>query len=103
MAEKNCENCAREDCAFIPPSGGVHCGYWKSDTPAVNRWIQCSERLPETGTDVIVYYPYWQESPVQIAHLQHDYYLWETSDGEYNLPAKAVTHWMPLPEPPESE
>lgn len=66
-------------------------------------WIPCSERLPETGTDVIVYYPYWQESPVQIAHLQHDYYLWETSDGEYNLPAKAVTHWMPLPEPPESE
>lgn len=67
------------------------------EAPAVNRWIPCSERLPETGVDVIVY---WQGSLIKIAHLMHDY-LWETSDGEYDLPAKDVTHWMPLPEPPE--
>ena len=63
------------------------------------QWIPCSERLPETGTDVIVYYPYWYKSPVQIAHLKGDF--WESSDGEYDFPVKAVTHWKPLPEPPE--
>ena len=71
------------------------------DAPAVNRWIPCSERLPETGTDVIVYYPYWYKSPVQIAHLKGDF--WESSDGEYDFPVKAVTHWKPLPEPPGGE
>lgn len=66
------------------------------DANAINRWIPCIERLPETGVDVIVY---WQGLLIKIAHLMHDY-LWETSDGEYDLPAKDVTHWMPLPEPP---
>ena len=71
--------------------------------PAVNRWIPCSKRMPEVDEDVIVYYSFWKDNPIQIAHLQQDYYFWETSDGEYNLPAIAVTHWMPLPESPEKE
>ena len=98
MAEKNCENCSREDCAFIPPAGDVHCGYWKSDTPAVNRWIPCSERLPYIGVDVIVYVRTWREHKVQFGYR----YSEETwSVANVGVPNDEITHWMPLPEPPK--
>ncbi len=61
------------------------------------KWIPCSERLPEIGDEVIVYYSYCERSPIQVAHLQYDGMTYELSNGEYNLPVKAVTHWMPLP------
>ena len=51
------------------------------------RWIPCSERLPEAGADVLAYSRY--------KGVVVDYYdgvLWGYDD---------VTHWMPLPEPPE--
>ena len=101
MDERNCENCAREDCAFIPPAGEVHCEYWHSDAPAVNRWIPCAERLPEIDKDVLVFYPYWNSAPIQVAHLNYDGLTFELSDGEFNLAVKSVTHWMPLPDAPE--
>lgn len=71
--------------------------------PAVNRWIPCSEMLPEIDRDVLVYYPYWKDNPIQVAHLEYESMYFELSDGEYNLPVNAVTHWMHLPERPESE
>ena len=98
MAEKNCENCAREDCAFIPPAGYVHCEYWKSDTPSVNRWIPCSDRLPDVDTNVLIYYPKWQDAPVQTAHIMSDGICWEFSDGEFYPSMREITHWMPLPD-----
>ena len=73
------------------------------DAPAVNRWIPCSERLPEVDTDVIVFYSSWRDKTIQVAHLNYDKLTFELSDGEYHFPASAVTHWMPLPEPPEKE
>lgn len=66
------------------------------------RWIPCSERLPNGGKDVIVYTKAWEEH-IQIAHIQYDGILWELSDGEFYFSMSDVTHWMPLPEPPESE
>lgn len=66
-------------------------------------WILCSERLPEIDEDVLIYYPLWKDSPIQVAHLQHDGILFESSDGEFNFKASAVTHWMPIPDPPVNE
>lgn len=51
------------------------------------RWIPCSERLPEVGVEVLVY----SESDGEAV----DYY-----GGEF-FRWPDVTHWMPLPEPPE--
>ena len=68
----------------------------------IPEWIPCSERLPEFDEDVLVYYPPWKDNPIQIAHMQQDG-IWETSDGEFNFSAKAVTYWMPIPEPPVKE
>lgn len=51
------------------------------------RWIPCSLRMPEVGEEVLVY--------SRSSGMAADYYdrgLFGYSD---------VTHWMPLPEPPE--
>lgn len=72
--------------------------------PSVNRWIPCSERMPEEGQDVIIYIAKgWDITPIQVAHIQYDSTLWEFSDGEFYPSKNEVSHWMPLPEPPEEE
>jgi hypothetical protein len=65
--------------------------YWNS----VNRWIPCSERLPEYGEYVMFirkncecYIGYYDEK-----NTWNTDYQWFTGED--------VTHWMPLPEPPE--
>ena len=61
------------------------------------RWIPCSERLPETnGKDAsyLVYVPSF--GAVDIADYHPDVDEWTFMC----LPV-TVTHWMPLPEPPE--
>lgn len=58
------------------------------------RWIPVSERLPELGLSVIGVGG--ESSPREMwLDLNHQ---WHMADGsEVDL----VTHWMPLPEPPE--
>ena len=61
------------------------------------RWIPCSEKMPETnGKDVsyLVYVPSFEA--VDIADYHPDVDEWTFMC----LPV-TVTHWMPLPEPPE--
>lgn len=50
------------------------------------RWIPCSERLPEAGEEVLVF-----SRSRGIAVDYYDRCLFGYAD---------VTHWMPLPEPP---
>lgn len=71
-----------------------------ADVEPVRRWIPCSERLPEicsvNGKTVsyLVYVPSF--GAVDIADYHPDVDEW-TFMG---LPV-TVTHWMPMPEPPE--
>ena len=51
------------------------------------RWIPCSERLPEVGEEVLVY--------SRSSGMAVDYY----DRGLFGY--SGVTHWMPMPEPPE--
>lgn len=57
------------------------------------RWIPVSERLPERGQEVIIYTGNIQK-PTVLA-----YQFW---NPKYDTWAH-VTHWMPLPTPPEGE
>ena len=74
------------------------------DAPAVNRWIPCSERLPEkTGYYLVC------DSTAEFDNARgrqdvskfvigrHGGHWYGAIRGEY------ITHWMPLPEPPEKE
>ena len=81
-------------------NAGFDAGHAKGAADAI-RWIPCKERLPERDLDVLVYVKSWNN--IQVAHIQYDGILWELSDGEFSFSKSHVSHWMPLPEPPERE
>lgn len=65
------------------------------------RWIPVTERLPEQGKRyLVIRYDYVTNTPfVDILwHDAHDLWWNRLYKGQY-----AVTHWMPLPEPPKEE
>jgi hypothetical protein len=61
------------------------------------RWIPCSERLPELYKDVLVWYvnDYHIACLVQIDNIK--YWHFESSEMDSNI--DNVMAWMPLPEP----
>lgn len=64
-----------------------------------SEWISVEERLPEADTDVLVITCHGSFK-VARCNIYHNgtLVLWMTNDG---LGEKAITHWMPLPEPPK--
>lgn len=63
------------------------------------RWLPVTERLPGNGTKCLVArYDYVTKTPF-VDLLWFDNSWWDRlNSGDY-----AVTHWMPLPEPPKEE
>ncbi|HBA3366562.1 TPA: DUF551 domain-containing protein [Escherichia coli] len=81
------------------------------DSGIKDGWISCSERMPEMGerqcyvlaADFINNYP--PNIPNTQVGVYGDWFndgnpTWDDGDGE-DLYLKEVTHWMPLPEPPQ--
>lgn len=75
----------------------------------MSEWIKVSERLPESKDDSV--FAYWAHNGgMDMVHIQ-DYFDDITNgfdDGGNQLYTKwylssGVTHWMPLPAPPEAE
>lgn len=72
------------------------------------RWIQVEERLPENGVPVFINYIGSNDGKYHpdgtAVWTDHGCFWWEGSledcDTEVAVP---ITHWMPLPEPPEVE
>ncbi|EFI6855303.1 DUF551 domain-containing protein [Escherichia coli] len=74
-------------------------------------WISCSERMPEMGERqcYVLAADFKNNYPPNIPNTQVGVYgdwfndgnpTWDDGDGE-DLHLKEVTHWMPLPEPPQ--
>ena len=98
---------ACEDC-FENRKGGVYEDRWNTrpiedalnariaELEAERRWIPVSERLPERDGFYLVL-----ENVNQVAGYYHwcKVFGWNTDGGRTNI--QSVTHWMPLPEPPE--
>lgn len=68
----------------------------KAEGYTVQKWIPCSERLPEENVSVLCYMRIGE-----IVVMEYGGDGWYCGVTRYNQ--RAVTHWMPLPEPPESE
>lgn len=67
------------------------------------RWIPVTERLPEDRGDVLVA-AYWHERwGVYMGWCAPERAAWSVHIGIEDRNDVAVTHWMPLPEPPEVE
>ena len=76
-----------------------------------NSWISCSERMPEMGERqcYVLAADFKNNYPPNIPNTQVGVYgdwfndgnpTWDDGDGE-DLYLKEVTHWMPIPEPPQ--
>ena len=61
-----------------------------------SRWIPVTERLPDIGSSCLI-------SPVSgcVAEGQYDGDGWTQYRWSAKLDKDAVTHWMPMPEPPK--
>ena len=64
----------------------------------VPQWISVKERLPEEYTRVIGFMA-WKA----MTAIEYQNGKWYSFDHLSPLPNEAVTHWMPLPEPPKGE
>ena len=67
------------------------------------RWIPVEERLPEDRSNGLVV-AYWHERwGVYMGWCAPERAEWSVHVGIGDRDDVAVTHWMPLPEPPEAE
>ena len=81
-----------------------------TDVPT-NRWISVEDRLPEKDENYIVTAcdegcsageGIWYSTVVVVAEYYKGSWTWYDGGHEYSLDG-IVTHWMPMPEPPNNE
>lgn len=79
------------------------------------RWINVEDRLPDTnGRYICAHKPFYGNLVIDICHfaspannvglkrIRDRGPVWYNTDCEYgDFVVSGVTHWMPLPEPPE--
>ena len=60
----------------------------------MSKWISVKDRMPETYDDVLILDAF--------NNMFTGYYEHQEWHDNYGCAADDVTHWMPLPEPPEA-
>jgi|688.fasta_scaffold437967_2 hypothetical protein len=66
------------------------------------RWISVSERLPPEGVCLAaIRVRNWHEGPKHYVEIKYFDGTQQFRDEDDWVSCSAVTHWMPLPEPPE--
>lgn len=58
----------------------------------MSQWIRCEDSMPQDSETVLIMTGY-----MQTAFWDGDMWVW----GDESWWPDVVTHWMPLPEPPE--
>ena len=92
----------REDNMTLATRQSFLAGYQagRSNSEAVQaaapQWISVKDRLPEAGSGLLMVY---QSSLKELGASYYDDAMWCSS--LWPIVSKHITHWMPLPKPPE--
>lgn len=71
--------------------------------PEPPQWIRVEDRLPDDASDVLAYYDYGGIGLVKFVNYYKDCWydsVFNDLVDDFRNPGR-ITHWMPLPEPPE--
>ncbi len=66
----------------------------------MTEWIKCSDRMPEEGREVLACLVAGYSDP-RARQMSFEGRVWCSGACDYDV--DEVTHWMPLPSPPEVE
>lgn len=79
---------------------------WAQTLPTLtppNEWVSVEERLPDSQADVLVV-AFWHENwQTMIGWHSDTSKKWRVITPHGEMEPGGVTHWMPLPEPPEKD
>ena len=62
-------------------------------------WISVGDKLPDSDKDVLFYNDEFKN--VELGHFCGN--QWFPAWAEHKIDGSSVTHWMPLPNPPNSQ
>lgn len=102
---EECRDCKREakwECNSQMYSAQDICG-WLDDTPTVCDWISVKERMPMLIETVLFIGKNCHGGWFSAKRGYFDGTFWHSEDSGTVYPTTPVTHWMPLPEPPEED
>lgn len=66
----------------------------------MNKWISVKERLPGKCADILMWRKRWK---IAEAGSFRNGYFWVYDEIGDSYTADDITHWMPLPLPPEKD
>lgn len=75
------------------------------NAPSANRWISCNDKLPEKHGEYMVCFGMC-DCTLNGTDVIDKRYYGEKSDGTvgwHSLCSSDITHWMPMPKPPERD
>lgn len=67
------------------------------------KWIRVTERLPEDNSDILAYMEDANHRRFMAANYDHGYWQDCVTNLLYRTEEGVVTHWIPLPSPPDRE
>lgn len=88
-------SCASWDCRFVDQREAYEA--YNREKADANKWIPCSERLPEEHVDVLCCFTSHGKTRIRVSHRM-DYNYWNEVGRTGDMVA-----WQPLPEPWKGE
>ena len=72
----------------------------KMEAVRMSEWISVKDRLPKNGQDILAY-SINGEKETRIVPANYDHDVWYDCIFNHVMHNGCITHWMPLPDPPE--